>query len=155
MRSCTPKFRVWHLAGEWETVQGQIAKLNLHFLIYYFSCIFHLYSFICKNWFIWCVRFCMEYAKINWIFHASKVSFRLEPKLEILIMADGKVHCLREVHVKCFVVQGKRELEKTLRGKWHLSLTSPDRLDYKVGCGFIKAERTIERKVQRRGTSKK
>lgn len=136
MRSCTPEFRVWHLAGEWKTV-WQIAKLNLHLLGYSFSCIFHLYSSICKNWLVWRVRFCMEYAKINWIFHASKVSFRLGPKLEILMMTDGKVHCLGEVHVKCCVVQGKRELEKTLSGEWHLSQTSPDRLDYKVGCGFI------------------
>ena len=29
------------------------------------------------------------------------------------MMTDGKVHCLGEVHMKCCVVQGKRELEKT------------------------------------------
>lgn len=57
------------------------------------------------------------YAKINSVSHASKISFRLRPELEIMIVLDGKVCCLGEVCMKCYVIQGKRELEKTSRGK--------------------------------------
>lgn len=55
----------------------------------------------------------MEDVKINSVSHTSKISFWLRHKHEIIIVLDGKIHCLGEVRVKFCASQGKRELEKT------------------------------------------
>lgn len=48
--------------------------------------------------------------------HASKISCRVLHELEIIIMLDGKDHCLEQACIKCCGIQGKRDLEKTPRG---------------------------------------
>lgn len=48
--------------------------------------------------------------------HASKISCSVLHELEISIVLDGKDHCLEQVCIKCCGIQGKRDLETTLRG---------------------------------------
>lgn len=48
---------------------------------------------------------------------ASKTSFRIGHDLEIIIVLDGKGQLSLTGIIKCCGIQGKRDLEKTLRGK--------------------------------------
>lgn len=137
MKLWAPKYGIWHLARDWENLKGHIKKLNLklnnsltNFFTSVSSIFFYLYVFI--ECFL-CVRYCAGYTKMNSDSQASKSSFRIGHELEIIVVLDGKGHCLWQVCIKCCGIQGKRDLEKTLRGKWHLSQTSKDRQDCKMG----------------------